>query len=125
MLLNSFFVAMHHSQRSEWRTQIAAFIKQGGYLITLVFPIEPKKDGGPPWCARAEHYDTPPAGTFEKVLDKVPEMLAPGWSEGKPYLLVWKRIRKVIQSASGQSLTIIFKIDAVLNIHAMRNENFE
>ena len=66
MLLNSFFVAMHHSQRSEWGTQIAAYVKPDEYLVTLVFPIEPKKDDGPPWCARAEHYDTPLVGTFEK-----------------------------------------------------------
>ena len=102
MLLNSFFVAMHHSQRSEWGTQKAAFVKPGGYLIILVFPIEPKKDDGPPWNVRPEYYwyDAPLAGTFKKVLDKVPERLALGWSEGKPHLLVWKRIRKVIQSAS-------------------------
>lgn len=91
-MLNRFFVAIHPSQRSEWGTQMAALIKQGGYLITLVFPMELKKDDGPPWYVRPEHYDVPLAGRFEKVLDKVPEKLAPGWSEGKQHLLVWKRI---------------------------------
>ncbi len=91
MLKNSFFVAIHPSQRSEWGTQMAALVKQGGYLITLVFPMEPKKDYGPPWYVRPDHYDEPLAGNFEKVLDKVPEKLLEGWPDGGQHLLVWKR----------------------------------
>jgi len=71
---------------------MAALVKQGGYLITLVFPIEPKKDHGPPWYVRPDHYDELLAGNFEKVLDKVPEKLPEGWPEGRQHLLVWKRL---------------------------------
>lgn len=88
----TFFVAIHPSQRPEWGKQMAALIKPGGYLITLVFPMEPKSDVGPPWYLRPEHYDEPLAGHFVKVLDKVPERLPTGWPEGRQHLLVWQRV---------------------------------
>ena len=85
--MNSFFVTIHPSQCSEWGMQMVALLKQGGCLITFVFPIEPKKDDRPPWYVCLEHYNVLLAG-----LDKVPEKLGPGWPEGKQHLLVWKGI---------------------------------
>lgn len=86
------FISIHPSQRLEWGRQMAALTKQGGYLITVVFPIDPKTDTGPPWYVRPNHYDEPLAGYFRKVVDKAPMKLPPGWPEGRQHLLVWQRV---------------------------------
>ncbi|KAF8632862.1 hypothetical protein AX17_004710 [Amanita inopinata Kibby_2008] len=87
----TFFVAIPPSRRLEWGQQMAALVKPGGYLICVPFPIEPKKDVGPPWFVRPDHYDEPLGGPFKKVLDKVPEKLPP-ILVGKQHLLIWQRI---------------------------------
>ncbi|KAK2463815.1 hypothetical protein APHAL10511_004120 [Amanita phalloides] len=88
----TFFVAIHPSERSEWGRQMGALVKQGGYLIAIAFPMEPETNFGPPWYIRPDHYDEPLAGAFKKVLDKVPENLPAGWSEGLQHLMVWQRV---------------------------------
>ncbi|KAK2463812.1 hypothetical protein APHAL10511_004117 [Amanita phalloides] len=88
----TFFVVLHPSQRSEWGRQMAALVKQGGYLITVLFPMEPKRDTGLPWYVRQEDYDGPLANAFEKVLDKVPKKLPPEWLDRRQYLSVWRRM---------------------------------
>ncbi|KAF8632895.1 hypothetical protein AX17_004741 [Amanita inopinata Kibby_2008] len=87
----TFFVAIPPSRRPEWGRQMAALIKPGGYLICVVFPIEPEKDYGPPWFVRPGHYDEPLGGHFKKVLDRVPRRVPPALA-GKQHLLVWQRI---------------------------------
>ncbi|KAK2463813.1 hypothetical protein APHAL10511_004118 [Amanita phalloides] len=88
----TFFVSIYPPLRPEWGRQMSALVKQGGYLITVLFPIEPERDTGPPFYTRPEHYDKVLAGAFKKVLDKVPQNLPPGWLEGLQHLMVWQRI---------------------------------
>ncbi|KAF8625373.1 hypothetical protein AX15_005414 [Amanita polypyramis BW_CC] len=88
----TFFVAINPSRRLEWGRQMATLIKPGGYLITIVFPIDPKRDVGPPWYVRPDHYDQPLAGHFKKVVDKVPEKLPPDRAKERHHLLIWQRI---------------------------------
>ena len=49
-------------------------VKPGGYLITLVFPLDPPRDIGPPFFVRPEHYDDVLGEGWETVLDIVPEV---------------------------------------------------
>ncbi|KAJ7627662.1 S-adenosyl-L-methionine-dependent methyltransferase [Mycena polygramma] len=87
----TFFVAIPPSRRNEWGAQINSLIKPGGYLITLVFPLEPESDVGPPYFVRPEHYLAPLGAGWEKVVDRVPTVSSPT-HVGKEHLVVWKKL---------------------------------
>jgi hypothetical protein len=69
---------------------MAAFVKPGGYLINIVFPIVPPVEGGPPYTVRSDHYDGPLTENFEKIYDEVPTKSSPT-HEGKERVQVWRR----------------------------------
>jgi len=87
----TFFVAIPPSRRNDWGQQMRSLIKPGGYLITLIFPIEPPVETGPPYFVRPEHYIEPLGDGWVKVLDKVPDVSLPSHVD-KELLVVWKRI---------------------------------
>ncbi|KAJ7151030.1 S-adenosyl-L-methionine-dependent methyltransferase [Mycena filopes] len=87
----TFFVAIPPSRRPEWGTQMNALIKPGGYLITLVFPLDPETDVGPPWFVRPEHYVGPLGDGWEKVVDREPTSSSTG-HVGRERLVVWKKL---------------------------------
>jgi len=66
-------------------------LKPGGYLITLIFPIDPEEDGGPPYFVRIEHYVDVLGENFVKVLDKVPE-ISKETHVGRERVAVWQRV---------------------------------
>jgi methyl halide transferase len=79
-----------------------SLVKPGGYLITLVFPLRPQDDQGPPYWVQPEHYvdvlgelsgsgGSNPEG-WEKVFDKEPEKALNDRHLGKDRMIVWKRI---------------------------------
>lgn len=70
---------------------MTSLIRPGGYLITLVYPIDPQTDVGPPWFVRPEHYEEPLGSNFVKVLDRVPVSSTPDHVD-RERLVVWKRI---------------------------------
>ncbi|KAJ7833114.1 S-adenosyl-L-methionine-dependent methyltransferase [Mycena olivaceomarginata] len=77
----TFFVAIPPSRRPEWGTQMNSLIKAGGYLITLVFPLDPETD----------HYLGPLGGGWEKVVDRIPTASSPE-HVGRERLVVWKKL---------------------------------
>jgi hypothetical protein len=87
----SFFVAIPPSRRLEWGSQINSLIKSGGYLITLIYPLEKKTDVGPPWFVRPEHYLEPLGEGWEKVVDRVPTTSSET-HVGRERLVVWRKI---------------------------------
>ncbi|KAJ7192268.1 thiol methyltransferase 1 [Mycena pura] len=87
----TFFVAIPPPRRPEWGAQINSLIKPGGYLITLVFPIDPKNDVGPPFFVRPEHYYAPLGDGWEKVVDRVPNASLSS-HVGRERLVVWKKL---------------------------------
>ncbi|KAF9003216.1 S-adenosyl-L-methionine-dependent methyltransferase [Cyathus striatus] len=87
----TFFVAIPPTRRPDWGKKMADLIKPGGHLITLVFPIDPPTELGPPYFVRPEHYIELLAGNFEKVVDKEPETALPH-HKGREQLVVWRRI---------------------------------
>ena len=121
--MNSFFVAIYHSQHSEWGAQTAAWWishhsrfpnrAQERRRIALV-----RSPGTLRYAA---------SGEIQESIRQGAEKLAPGWSGGEQHLLVWKRIRRVIQSSSRLNTSILDHDlqDAVLNIHMARNKIFE
>ncbi|KAL0949592.1 hypothetical protein HGRIS_009640 [Hohenbuehelia grisea] len=87
----TFFVAIPPARRNEWGQRIQALIKPGGYLITLVYPIDPPTEKGPPFFVRPEHYIEPLGEGWQKVLDKVPSQSLETHI-GRERLVVWKRL---------------------------------
>ena len=70
---------------------MAALVKPGGYLITLVYPIDEFIESGPPYFVRPEHYLEPLGNDFVKVVDKIPEKSSPS-HVGRERLVVWRRV---------------------------------
>ncbi|KAJ7627669.1 S-adenosyl-L-methionine-dependent methyltransferase [Mycena polygramma] len=87
----TFFVAIPPSRRNEWGAQMNSLIKPDGYLITLVFPLEPESDVGPPYFVSPEHYLAPLGAGWEKVVDRVPTVSSPT-HVGKEHLVAWKKL---------------------------------
>jgi len=86
----TFFVAILPEKRKEWGRKISSLIKPGGYLITLIFPLVPPHDEGPPYYVKSEHYVEVLGEGWEKVLDKIPERSSES-HVGKERLVVWRR----------------------------------
>ncbi|EGG01379.1 uncharacterized protein MELLADRAFT_67022 [Melampsora larici-populina 98AG31] len=45
----TFLCAIHPSKRQEWSIRYSQLIKKGGKLITLIYPIDGDRPGGPPF----------------------------------------------------------------------------
>ena len=65
-------------------------IKPGGYLIALIYPIDPETEHGPPFYVRSEHYVEQLGLGWEKVYDAVPAV-SYITHVGRERLVVWKR----------------------------------
>jgi len=89
---HTFFCAIPPSTRKDWGRQMSSLVKPGGYLITIVFPMLPYVETGPPYYIRPEHYKELLSPNFVKVLDKIPDKSSPS-HEGKERLLVWRRLQ--------------------------------
>lgn len=83
-------MAIPPRRRVEWGKQMNHLIKSGGYLITLIFPIDSPTDKGPPFFVRPEHYLEPLGNGWEKVLDKVPENPIES-HVGKEQIIIWRK----------------------------------
>ncbi|KAF8056711.1 S-adenosyl-L-methionine-dependent methyltransferase [Lyophyllum atratum] len=86
----TFFVAIPPTRRPEWGRQMVSLVKPGGYLITLVWPIDSPTDLGPPFFVRVEHYEQVLGDNFVKVFDEVPGTSMPN-HVNKERIMVWKR----------------------------------
>lgn len=86
-----FFVAIPPSRRQDWGEVMSRIVKPGGYLITLIFPLDPPQDYGPPFFVRPEHYVEVLGDGWEKVVDKVPEASLPTHVD-RERLVVWKKM---------------------------------
>ncbi|EIN10667.1 S-adenosyl-L-methionine-dependent methyltransferase [Punctularia strigosozonata HHB-11173 SS5] len=87
----TFFVAILPSMRNDWGKKMRELVKPGGVLITLIFPIDPPQDVGPPFFVRPEHYLEPLGEGWEKVIDEVPEVSSEN-HVGRERLVVWRRL---------------------------------
>ncbi|KII95388.1 hypothetical protein PLICRDRAFT_98105 [Plicaturopsis crispa FD-325 SS-3] len=88
----TFFVAIPPDRRPEWGAQVSALTKPGGYLITLVWPLDLPLEGGPPFHVELEDYPKVLGGGWEKVLEKVPESTESEKHKGRERLVVWRQL---------------------------------
>ena len=56
---------MHPATREQWAETWGRWLKPGGELVTLMFPVEPEGREGPPWPVPLQLYDQllPPQGS--------------------------------------------------------------
>jgi len=87
----TFFVAIPPSMRTDWGKQMTKLVKPGGYLITLIFPLDPPQDYGPPYFVRPNHYEEVLGSVWEKVLDEVPPVSSPTHKE-RERIAVWRHL---------------------------------
>ncbi|KAF9269350.1 thiol methyltransferase 1 [Marasmius fiardii PR-910] len=87
----TFFVAIPPSLRATWGSQMSKLVKQNGYLITLIYPMLPYTEAGPPFYVRPEHYPPVLGEGWEKVVDKVPDNSAPSHIDMER-LVVWRKL---------------------------------
>jgi len=87
----TFFVAIPPTLRNDWGRQMSALLKRGGYLITLIYPLNLPLLGGPPFHVIPEHYVDVLGEGWETVLDKVPQESIPT-RVGRERLVVYRRL---------------------------------
>jgi len=89
----TFFVALPPSLRPAWGSQMRSLVKEGGYLITLIFPIDGDRSDGPPFSVNTEIYKQALQGdsggvAWTKVLE---EETTNDERKGRERIAVWKR----------------------------------
>ena len=84
-------MAIPPSLRDDWGRQVNSLVKSGGYLITLVFPLDPPQDHGPPYFVRPEHYVGPLGDGWEKAVDRVPQR-SDETHVNRERLVVWRKL---------------------------------
>jgi len=77
--------------REAWGKQMNKLVKPGGYLISLVYPMDPPVETGPPFYVRPNHLVEVLGEGWEKLIDEVPENSLES-HEGRERLLVLKRL---------------------------------
>ncbi|KAL0576750.1 hypothetical protein V5O48_005240 [Marasmius crinis-equi] len=87
----TFFVAIPPSRRPSWGTQMNELVKQNGHLITLISPMIPYTDVGPPFYVRPEHYPPVLGDGWEKVVDREPENSSENHVV-RQRLVVWRKL---------------------------------
>jgi len=89
----TFFVALPPTLRPSWGSQMRHLVKKGGYLITLIWPIDGDRPGGPPYSVDVGMYTEalqadPGSGNWTKIFDEAtnhPDR------KGTERIAVWKR----------------------------------
>jgi hypothetical protein len=89
-----FFEAISPNKRKDWGSQMNALIKPGGFLVALIYPIDPETDLGPPFFVRPEHYTEFLGQGWTKVLDIIPTMSLAS-HVGRERLAVWRKDKHV------------------------------
>ncbi|THH05126.1 hypothetical protein EW145_g5028 [Phellinidium pouzarii] len=87
---HTFFCAIPPSLRSAWGQEMAALLTPGGFLITLVFPIDGSREGGPPYSVSVDIYAQALGSHWTKTLDKIPSESSPS-HEGRERLVIWRK----------------------------------
>ena len=91
MPYHRFFVAIPPEMRPQWGRQMTRLVKPGGYLISLVYPMDPPVESGPPFYVRPDHQVEALGEGWEKLIDEVPKNSLEAHKD-RERLLVFKRL---------------------------------
>ncbi|GAA5846392.1 hypothetical protein JCM5353_000477 [Sporobolomyces roseus] len=86
----TFFCAIPPTWRQKWGDRYAEVVRKGGVLITLQYPIDGDREGGPPYSVSEGAYDEALSSNFEKVYCETPTKQSEG-HEGREKMVVWRR----------------------------------
>ncbi|CAE6529020.1 unnamed protein product [Rhizoctonia solani] len=88
----TFFCAIPLGLREPWGRRMAEIVKPGGYLITLMYPIDPgrARDDGPPFPVDFEAYSAVLKEFWDNLLNVIPATSREK-SEGRERLGIWRR----------------------------------
>ncbi|KAG9018537.1 hypothetical protein FRB90_011513 [Tulasnella sp. 427] len=90
----TFFCALPLELRASWGSRMRELVRPGGHLITLVYPMDGGRTGGPPYSVDVEKVsDALQEGggdAWTKVVDVVPRTSLPD-HVGRERLVVWER----------------------------------
>lgn len=92
----TFLCALMPEMRAKWGTSWHRVLRPGGFLVTLIFPVDSEMEQkGPPWPVTPELYKgllVGKDGLFKlKSLEKVPDEQSHPGRAGKEYMAVWER----------------------------------
>ncbi|DBA66412.1 TPA: hypothetical protein ACH3X2_002391 [Trebouxia sp. C0005] len=90
-----FFCAMEPAMRRKWAQTWSSWLRPGGELVTLMFPVESEGREGPPWPVPVELYDDmlKPEGFTRTYLQQVPPEQCHKGREGKTWIGRWTSTR--------------------------------
>ncbi|GAA5935393.1 hypothetical protein JCM1841_001943 [Sporobolomyces salmonicolor] len=86
----TFFCAIPPGLRGDWGKRYADVIRKGGLLITLAFPLDGDRKGGPPYSVSEAAYGEALSSNFEKIYAREPSQSTDGHG-GREKVLVWQR----------------------------------
>ncbi|CAE6408123.1 unnamed protein product [Rhizoctonia solani] len=88
----TFFCAIPLGLREHWGRRMAEIVKPGGYLITLMYPIDPgrARDDGPPFPVDFEAYSVVLKEFWDNLLNIVPAT-SKETHQDRERLGVWRR----------------------------------
>ncbi|KAH8113360.1 S-adenosyl-L-methionine-dependent methyltransferase [Phellopilus nigrolimitatus] len=87
---HTFFCAIPPSLRSDWGRQMSNLARPGGFLITLVYPMDGPREDGPPFSVSVENYADALGHQWNMAINKIPFESSPS-HKGRERLVVWQR----------------------------------
>ncbi|KAF8741910.1 Thiopurine S-methyltransferase (TPMT), partial [Rhizoctonia solani] len=88
----TFFCAIPPELRKSWGQRMTEIVRPGGYLIALMYPIDPgrRRNDGPPFPVDFDAYSAVLKESWDNVVNVVPTTSRPT-HEGRERLGVWRR----------------------------------
>ena len=84
-------MAIPPQMRPSWARQMNKLVKPGGYLISLVYPMDPPVRTGPPYYVRPNHLVEELGRGWEKLIEEAPKNSTEG-HRGREIILVLRRL---------------------------------
>ncbi|ELU41785.1 TPMT domain-containing protein [Rhizoctonia solani AG-1 IA] len=88
----TFFCAIPPELRKSWGQRMTEIVRPGGYLIALMYPIDPgrRRNDGPPFPVDFDAYSAVLKESWDNVVNVAPTTSRPT-HEGRERLGVWRR----------------------------------
>ena len=86
----TFLCALPPSMRQTWAQRTAELLKPGGTLAMLIFPVDPKKEGGPPYAVDPTEINNLLTSHFDQETLTPAKKSIPS-RQGKEWLGIFKR----------------------------------
>jgi len=89
----TFFCALPPELRKDWGAKMSDLTVPGGYLITLAYPIDGNREGGPPFSVSVDLYADALGPLWDKISDKLPDEGSLSHI-GRERIVIWQKAVK-------------------------------